>query len=223
MILIKYWRRHGWCYRLTWEQLRDEAPLPCLVHWNQRHFVLVYRIRKRRAWGRAYWEEAKERGSEEAKERIICFNVLLIAKDCFASLCAFGKPMAHKMFGSQWPEVPGEFVLKDQGFKKENCHWESRETGRSNLWRFERRCKRWMASDVRRTNDNFFGLPCPTDCVSGQAGVFWLRSLFNFSPSIIQKRTSCPILSNFVRFCPILSNFFLLRYQSDYRNLYWII
>ncbi|MBG0860413.1 MAG: hypothetical protein IQL11_12990 [Bacteroidales bacterium] len=36
-------------YRLTWEQLRDEAPLPCIVHWNQRHFVVVYEIKKRRA------------------------------------------------------------------------------------------------------------------------------------------------------------------------------
>ena len=35
-------------YRLTWEQLRDEVPLPCIVHWNQRHFVVVYNIGKRR-------------------------------------------------------------------------------------------------------------------------------------------------------------------------------
>lgn len=35
-------------YRLTWEQLRDEVPLPCIVHWNQRHFVVVYDIKKRR-------------------------------------------------------------------------------------------------------------------------------------------------------------------------------
>ena len=33
-------------YRLTWEQLRDEVPLPCIVHWNQRHFVVVYQIKK---------------------------------------------------------------------------------------------------------------------------------------------------------------------------------
>lgn len=33
-------------YRLTWEQLRDEVPLPCIVHWNQQHFVVVYDIRK---------------------------------------------------------------------------------------------------------------------------------------------------------------------------------
>jgi ATP-binding cassette subfamily B protein len=29
-------------YRLTCEQLRDEVPLPCIIHWNQRHFVVVY-------------------------------------------------------------------------------------------------------------------------------------------------------------------------------------
>ncbi|MBA4411607.1 MAG: ABC transporter ATP-binding protein [Odoribacter sp.] len=33
-------------YRLTWEQLRDEVPLPCIVHWNQKHFVVVYDIKK---------------------------------------------------------------------------------------------------------------------------------------------------------------------------------
>ena len=33
-------------YRLTWEQLRDEVPFPCVLHWNQRHFVVVYDIKK---------------------------------------------------------------------------------------------------------------------------------------------------------------------------------
>ncbi|MBP5740686.1 MAG: peptidase domain-containing ABC transporter, partial [Bacteroidales bacterium] len=27
-------------------QLRDEAPLPCIVHWNQNHFIVVYDIKK---------------------------------------------------------------------------------------------------------------------------------------------------------------------------------
>lgn len=35
-------------YRLTWERLRDETPLPCIVHWNQRHFVVVYDIKKKK-------------------------------------------------------------------------------------------------------------------------------------------------------------------------------
>ena len=33
-------------YRLSWEELQDEVPLPCIVHWKQRHFVLVYKIQK---------------------------------------------------------------------------------------------------------------------------------------------------------------------------------
>ncbi len=33
--------------KLSWEQLCDEANLPCIVHWNQQHFVVVYRIAKR--------------------------------------------------------------------------------------------------------------------------------------------------------------------------------
>ena len=32
--------------KLTFRQLCDEAPLPCIIHWNQRHFVVVYKIRK---------------------------------------------------------------------------------------------------------------------------------------------------------------------------------
>ncbi len=35
-------------YRLSWEELRDEVPFPCIVHWKQRHFVVVYDIRKKR-------------------------------------------------------------------------------------------------------------------------------------------------------------------------------
>ena len=38
-------------YRLTWEQLRDDVPLPCIVHWNQRHFIVVYDIKKNKKKG----------------------------------------------------------------------------------------------------------------------------------------------------------------------------
>lgn len=34
--------------KLTWEQLRDELPLPCIVHWEQKHFIVVIEIKKRR-------------------------------------------------------------------------------------------------------------------------------------------------------------------------------
>ncbi|GHT66411.1 ABC transporter ATP-binding protein [Bacteroidia bacterium] len=32
--------------RLSVEQLAEEAPLPCIVHWNQNHFVVLYKIQK---------------------------------------------------------------------------------------------------------------------------------------------------------------------------------
>jgi len=58
-------RSHG--YRLSWEQLRDEVPLPCIVHWNQSHFVVVYAIKKHRSsallhWGKGSGRCQKDRG-----------------------------------------------------------------------------------------------------------------------------------------------------------------
>ena len=32
--------------RITLEQLEQEVPLPCILHWNQRHFVVCYKIKK---------------------------------------------------------------------------------------------------------------------------------------------------------------------------------
>lgn len=31
--------------RLTFEKLTKEAPLPCIIHWDQEHFVVVYKIK----------------------------------------------------------------------------------------------------------------------------------------------------------------------------------
>lgn len=36
---------HTTCGRVTTEQLH-KAPLPCILHWNQNHFVVLYRIKK---------------------------------------------------------------------------------------------------------------------------------------------------------------------------------
>ena len=32
----------------TWVQLRTIVPLPCIVHWHQRHFIVVYKIKKQK-------------------------------------------------------------------------------------------------------------------------------------------------------------------------------
>jgi ATP-binding cassette subfamily B protein len=32
--------------KISYEKLVQEAPLPCIVHWNQYHFIVVYKIQK---------------------------------------------------------------------------------------------------------------------------------------------------------------------------------
>jgi ATP-binding cassette, subfamily B, bacterial len=32
--------------KVNFEKLKEDAPLPCVVHWQQRHFVVVYKIKK---------------------------------------------------------------------------------------------------------------------------------------------------------------------------------
>lgn len=47
--------------RVTWEQLRDEVPLPCIIHWNQKHFVVVTKISRK---GRFTLFQKKKEGDE---------------------------------------------------------------------------------------------------------------------------------------------------------------
>jgi ATP-binding cassette subfamily B protein len=34
--------------RLTVDRLVEKAPLPCILHWNQEHFVVLYKIKKKK-------------------------------------------------------------------------------------------------------------------------------------------------------------------------------
>lgn len=51
--------------RITFEQLVKDAPLPCIVHWDQEHFVVVYKARKGKvyvadpAFGKVDYTEAE--------------------------------------------------------------------------------------------------------------------------------------------------------------------
>ncbi|WP_258099405.1 peptidase domain-containing ABC transporter [Marinoscillum pacificum] len=36
--------------KLTFDQLQNEAPLPCIIHWNQNHFVVVYKVKNNKVW-----------------------------------------------------------------------------------------------------------------------------------------------------------------------------
>lgn len=39
--------------RISLQQLIEDVPLPCILHWNQNHFVVLYDIRKNKnlLWG----------------------------------------------------------------------------------------------------------------------------------------------------------------------------
>lgn len=37
------------CVQVGYEKLQ-EAPLPCIIHWNQQHFVVVYKLNDRHVW-----------------------------------------------------------------------------------------------------------------------------------------------------------------------------
>ena len=36
--------------RISFDQLREEAALPCIVHWKQKHFVVVYKVTQEQVW-----------------------------------------------------------------------------------------------------------------------------------------------------------------------------
>lgn len=37
------------CVQVSYEKLK-EAPLPCIVHWNQQHFIVVYKLNDKHVW-----------------------------------------------------------------------------------------------------------------------------------------------------------------------------
>lgn len=53
--------------RISFEQLAEEALLPCILHWNQNHFVVCYKIEKKRKG------EYKIRISDPASQRL-CYT-----------------------------------------------------------------------------------------------------------------------------------------------------
>jgi ATP-binding cassette subfamily B protein len=36
--------------KITFEMLAEKIPLPCIIHWRQKHFVVVYKIKNDKIW-----------------------------------------------------------------------------------------------------------------------------------------------------------------------------
>ena len=70
--------------KITLEQLQKEVPLPCILHWNQRHFVVCYKIKN----GKYYIADPANRCvTYDEKELGRCwFSTIVEGKDTGAAL-----------------------------------------------------------------------------------------------------------------------------------------
>ena len=59
--------------RVTLEQLVEDVPLPCILHWNQNHFVTLYKISKRKKgwWGKFDVENTKFHIADPAGQKYV--------------------------------------------------------------------------------------------------------------------------------------------------------
>ena len=67
--------------RIGWEQFVKEAPLPCIVHWKQNHFVVVYDIKEKSS----LFSFKKESGNEIILVADPAHGLITYKKDKFLS------------------------------------------------------------------------------------------------------------------------------------------
>ncbi len=58
----EYWGFRTVCAKLSLDKLVSKHPLPCILHWNQEHFVVLYDIKRKRN-GKIFKQ--------------VCFNIVL--------------------------------------------------------------------------------------------------------------------------------------------------
>ena len=58
--------------RITMEQLAHDASLPCILHWNQNHFVVCYKVKKYRSGRYRFYiaDSAAEQRGFTGEERL---------------------------------------------------------------------------------------------------------------------------------------------------------
>lgn len=57
--------------KVTWQQLQENVPFPCIVHWNQKHFVVVYDVRQRGRKTLVYVSDPAEGLLKYTKEKFL--------------------------------------------------------------------------------------------------------------------------------------------------------
>ena len=77
--------------KVTLEQLREEVPLPCILHWNQNHFVVLYKVKK----GKYYV-------ADPAAEKLVYTEVELAR--CWCSTVTEGKDTGAALLFEPGPD-----------------------------------------------------------------------------------------------------------------------
>lgn len=86
--------------KINFEQLCNDVPLPCIAHWNQNHFVVVYRISKRRGGKVTVRVADPAHGLTQYTEEefMRCWGSTKVeGKDCGTALALLPGPEFHDM------------------------------------------------------------------------------------------------------------------------------
>ena len=86
--------------KVSIEQLREEMPLPCILHWNQRHFVVLYKVKK----GNYYIADPANRCVRYSEQELgrCWFSTTVEGKDTGAVLLLEPKP---DFYNREWEEA----------------------------------------------------------------------------------------------------------------------
>ena len=85
--------------RVTLEQLVKDVPLPCILHWNQNHFVVCYRIRRGRKGAYAFYISDPAKGKytmDGAGFRKCWCSTKVQGEDCGVALVLHPTPAFHE-------------------------------------------------------------------------------------------------------------------------------
>ena len=108
----EYLGMHTLGVKITFEQLANEAVLPCILHWNQNHFVVCYGIRRKR-----FSDDYKIYIADPASQKL-CYNKEEFCK-CWFSINVGGKDCGTALLlesGVNFGQVEDEFKAREKSF-----------------------------------------------------------------------------------------------------------
>lgn len=108
----EYLGMHTLGVKVSFKQLANEAILPCILHWNQNHFVVCYGIRRKR-----FSDDYKIYIADPASQKL-CYNKEEFCK-CWLSTKVAGKDCGTALLlepGVNFGQVDDEFKAREKSF-----------------------------------------------------------------------------------------------------------